>query len=93
MSTMGHCQKQYDYHNFNGKKGLYAFMLNKNLDELHINFFLTFVRESRVPATVLLLQQYNFIKDNFESPLASYGINTFFEIEFMSTFYYILNML
>jgi hypothetical protein len=30
---------------------------------------------------------------NFERPLASYGIYTFFEIEFMSTFYYILNLL
>jgi hypothetical protein len=54
---------QYDYHNFNGKKGLYAFLPSKNLNELHINFFLAFVSESMVPATVLLLQHYNFIKD------------------------------
>jgi hypothetical protein len=53
---------QYDYHSFNGKKGLYAFVPSKNLNALHINFFLTFVSESMVPANVLLLQYY-FVKD------------------------------
>jgi hypothetical protein len=31
--------------------------------------------------------------NNFESQTVSYGIYTFFEIEFMTTFYYILNLL
>jgi hypothetical protein len=44
------------------KKDLYAFVPSKNLNELRINFFLTFVSESMVPANVLLLQYY-FVKD------------------------------
>jgi hypothetical protein len=46
------------------KKGFYAFVPSNNLlNALHINFFLTFLSESMVPANVLLLQQYYFVKD------------------------------
>jgi purine-cytosine permease-like protein len=63
------------------KNGLYAFVPSKNLNELHINFLLSFVSESMAPATVVLLQHYYFVKhlearNAEELNTASYLIST-----------------